>query len=169
MYETPFIYLDGKEEREALIREVTQIRTDIQTLALQVPTTEHYTPNYAGRSLAQVLAALELGDALALMLLKATLNGYKLALPSWLTLAVWRVLLWVSNRRLVDVSLQGIQKYQTNICQLIREISLDSLSLDVQHPGRPFPYTLEKALQIYFVHRWRQQLALLHGRVESEK
>ena len=37
----------------------------------------------------------------------------------------------------------------------------DLLHKDVCHPGRREPYTVEKALQVYFVHYWQRHLALM--------
>ena len=63
---TTFYYFDGPEERETVIRQIQEIRAEVQQIALQVPEQHHFLPRYGGRSRAVTLVHLQFFDTAAL-------------------------------------------------------------------------------------------------------
>jgi hypothetical protein len=161
---TTFIYFDGPEERETVIRQIQEIRAEVQQIAEQVPEQHHFLPRYGGRSLAVTLVHLQFFDMAALWFVQASANlrdDAKLHPPRALVRSADRIVLQFFKRRRVATTLKDIQKKEGEICDYIREVPLELLHKDVCHPGRREPYTVEKALQVYFVHYWQRHLALM--------
>ncbi len=159
--EANFIYLDGPEERTALIDAIKQVRRAVAALAEGVPEGHHYTPRYEGDSLATTLAHLATADAAGLWLLNASVNGFYIRIPAFVVEAVDQLLRWVFQRRLVDVSLAGIARKQAQIIEFIESLPMDRFTADVHHPGIKEPLTVERALQMYFLHHWQAHLRIM--------
>jgi hypothetical protein len=153
-----FIYLDGDIERQQLVGQVRDVRVMVLTLAAQLPEKHHYQPRYSGLSLAQVLARLLAFDTTTFWLVRAASNNYAVRLPKSLMRVGDAGLSYLFKRRLVEASVRGIRRKETEICSFIRDVPMEALSHDVLHPGVKEPYTVERALQIYFVHHWHEQL-----------
>ncbi len=153
-----FIYLDGDIERQQLVGQVRDVRAMVLTLAAQLPEKYHYQPRYNGRSLALVLARLLAFDTTTLWLVRAASNNYALRVPKSLVRTADAGLSHLFKRRLVEASVGGIRRKEAEICDFIRDVPMEALSRDVIHPGIKEPYTVERALQVYFVFHWHEQL-----------
>lgn len=161
---TTFYYFDGPEEREAVIRQLQDIRAEVQQIALQVPEQHHFLPRYGGRSLAVTLVHLQFFDMAALWFVRTSANlrdDLKLHPPRTLARQADRLVLQFFKRRRVETTLRDLQKKEADIIAYIRDVPLELLHKDVYHPGRREPYTVERALQVYFVHYWQRHLALM--------
>jgi hypothetical protein len=156
--EGQFLFLDGDLERRQLIGQVKNARNTLLSLAKQVPEAHYYTPRYDGHSLTVVLARLQAFDTGALWLVKAASNGYSVRPSPGLIGFIDSLISSLTRRRLVDVTIKGIREKEAEICEFIRSVPIDSLSNDVLHPGKKDPYTVEQALQVYFVHYWQDQI-----------
>lgn len=156
--EGQFLFLDGELERRQLIGQVQNIRNALLSLAKQIPEKHYYTPRYDGQSLAVMLARLQAFDTGALWLVKAASNGYSVRPPENLIATADSLIRSLARRRIVDVTIKGIRRKEVEICDFIRSVPLDVLSRDVLHPGKKEPYTVEQAMQVYFVHHWQEQL-----------
>jgi len=156
-----FIYLDGDTERQQLIDRVRGLRQDVLAVADRVPETDHFLPRYDGRSLAVTLARLAAHDTVTLWLIRAASNGYTVSVPERLVRFGDQLVCGFSQRRIIASSTQSIRRKEDTIAEFIRTVPLDVLSKDVLYPGQDAPYTVEKALQVCFVHHWQQQLDLM--------
>jgi hypothetical protein len=156
-----FIYLDGAAEREQLTTQIHAVRDDVAALAAQIPAVHHYEPRYNDLSLAVMLARLQAFDTGALWVVKAASNGYTVRLNRRFVRRLDALVSWLFKRRLVDVTLAGIRRKEAEICAFVEDVPMDVLSRRVIHPGRREPYTVEKALQVYFVHHWKRQHNLM--------
>lgn len=153
-----FIYLDGEAERQQLIDRVRGLRRDVLAVAERVPKAEHFSPRYNGDSLAVTLARLAIHDTAALWLIRAASNGYTVRVPVGVVQFGDKLVSWFSQRRIVASSTRVIRRKEDDIAGFIRNVPLDVLSKDVLYPGRDTPYTVEKAIQVCFVHHWQEQL-----------
>lgn len=151
---TPFIYLDGPEERQQLIDQIAASREDIRSITRIVPQDQWYRPRYDGLSLAATLGQLNLADNLALMLLRLALVGLRPA-PSTDTLR--RAKRWAGRlfqRRLVATSLEGMVHNEVRIADFISSLSVDDFSRTLWNPSQQHMTTVEKGLQEMLLHRW---------------
>lgn len=158
-----FIYLDGDLERQELIDRVHAARDAVISIANQVPEDEHFRPRYGDDSLAVMLANLQLFDRAALWFVKAASNGYAIRPPGHLLNSTQALLSRLFQRRIVSVTVAGIRKTEADVCEFIRTVPIDKLSADVLHPGRSAPYTVEQAMQAYFVWHWQTQLTIMQA------
>lgn len=156
-----YIYLDGQEEREQLIAQVQEVRQGILNLAKQVPEPHHYLPRYGHHSLAAMLVHLWLFDSAMLWLIRAAANGYTLRPAKRFIRLLDYILMRFFRKRLVSITIKNIQNREDEICEFIRTIPVDKLSADVYHPGKRNPYTIERALQIYFVQYWQHYFKVM--------
>lgn len=154
-----FIYLDGDEERQLLTDQIDAVRQQVIQLALQVPEQHHYVAaRYGEHSLATLLVHLWLFDSASLFLVRAAANNKPLRInPLWVR-AAHRAALHFYRRRLVGSSIKSIQRQQQQIVGFVRSVSIDVLHRDVYDPYQKAPYTVERALQAYYVHYWQRQL-----------
>jgi hypothetical protein len=164
MQNKTFYYFDGIEERKIVIQQVRDVRRDVIRLAKQVPEKDHFLPRYEGRSLAVTLVHLQMADSAALWFVKTSAdlrNELKLHPPLGLVRWADDMVCNFFKRRQVATTITDIKKQQAAICEYIRNVPLELLHKDVCHPGRREPYTIEQAIQIYFVHNWQHHLALM--------
>jgi len=156
-----FIYLDGDEERQQLIEQIHAVREEVISIAQRVPEPEQFAPRYRGRSLAVMLARLVVYDTATLWLIRAASNGYAVRVSPRLIHTADRIISWFSQRRIISSSIGAIRRKETEITQFVEKVPLEVLSRDVIYPGKKSPYTVEKALQVCFLHHWQRELALM--------
>ncbi|MEO0562956.1 MAG: hypothetical protein AAF125_12670 [Chloroflexota bacterium] len=159
-----FYYFDGSEERDAVVAQVKAVREEIIHIARQVPEQHHYVPRYSGRSLAQLLVHLYLADAASLWLIKTSAGlreDWTLRIPRLVVGQAHNVLMRFFNRRRVQTTLLDLERLEEEVCELIEDIDMDVLHKDVYQPGRREPYTVERAVQVFFVGYWERQLELM--------
>ncbi|MEL6148323.1 MAG: hypothetical protein AAFV33_11585 [Chloroflexota bacterium] len=156
-----FIYLDGADEREQVIERLREVRQAVLNIADQLPESHHYSPRYNGQSLAVMLARLHMFDRTMLWMIRAASNGYPLRIPRGAVGFVDAVARWTFQKRLVEVTMRGVRKQEQEIIEFVRTVPLDALSKDVPHPGKKDVYTVERAIQVFFIHHWEQQLMLM--------
>jgi len=67
----------------------------------------------------------------------------------------------IFQKRLVEVTMRGIRRKERDLSEFVRTVPIDALSKDVRHPGKKETYTVERAIQVFFVHHWEYQLSLM--------
>jgi hypothetical protein len=155
-----FYYFDGPEERNAVMQQIRDVRAEVFHIASQIPEQHHFLPRYNGRSLAETLVHLQLFDVATLWFIKRSAKlreDLKLRPPETLLRHADHLAGRFFRRRLVSTTLEGLRRQEKEICDYIRYVPLEDLHKDVFHPGRREPYTVEKALQVYFIHYWERQ------------
>ncbi|MEM6283840.1 MAG: hypothetical protein AAF787_16735 [Chloroflexota bacterium] len=156
-----FIYLDGTDEREQVADRVREVRRAVLHIAEQLPESHHYSPRYNGQSLAVMLARLHMFDRAMLWMIRAASNGYPIQVSRSMVGFFDAIARWAFQKRLVEVTVRGVRKQEQEIIEFVRTIPIDALSKDVPHPGKNDVYTVERAIQVFFIHHWEQQLMLM--------
>lgn len=161
-----WIFLDGDEERQQVIAQVRQVRADVIAIARQVPEAEHYQLRYGVWSLTQYLVYLWAFDVGGLLLINAAAKGITLKPPYPLVRQIDLGLRSFYARRVVETTIRDIQRKEDDICRFIERVPMSALHRDVFHPakrGKPQVYTVEQAIQFYFVRHWQARYMLMKG------
>lgn len=153
-----YIFLDGKVEREQLLRTIHRTREEVVQIIRSIPEDEWYTPRYHGWTPAAMVAHLNTVDTLSLYLIKLALLGFT---PTMSTATLNRLndfMARVFARRVMATSLESVEKNETRIADFITHLPMDKFSKRVFNPGDQKYLTIEQAIQAFFLHHWQTHL-----------
>ena len=151
-------YLDAQEDREALIKDIQQVRQEVMRMSEIVPEEQWYEPRYHGWSLAAMLGHLQLMDRLNMWLIQAALLGLRPAISTTLVNQLNDFMARIYQRRLMEASLRGLERSQRRIEDFIMHLPVDRFTVQVFHPPSNKYLTVEQALQVLFLYHWQEHL-----------
>lgn len=151
-------YLDTQEDREALIKDIQQVRQEVMRMSEIVPEEQWYEPRYHGWSLAAMLGHLQLMDRLNMWLIQAALVGLRPAVSTTLVNQLNDFMARIYQRRLMEASLRGLERSQRRIEDFITHLPVDRFTVQVFHAPSNKYLTVEQALQVLFLYHWQEHL-----------
>ncbi len=151
-------YLDTQEDREALIKDIQQVRQEVLRMSEVVPEEQWYEPRYHGWSLAAMLGHLQLMDRLNMWLIQAALVGLRPAISMTLLNQFNDFMARIYQRRLMEASLRGLERRQRLIEDFIMRLPIERFTAQVFHPPSNKYLTVEQALQMLFLYHWQEHL-----------
>lgn len=163
MNERKYLFLDGKEERQALIREIHLIRNRIIELVESLPESKWYETRYYGLTPAALLGHLNLMDRGGLWALKAALVNLRVPISEKRLQKINQITGRLFEHRIVSTSIQDIRRTEANITDLILNLPMDQFTKDVFHPALGKRLIIEQAVQAFFLHHWQDHLLIIEG------
>lgn len=154
-------FLDTEADRQALIHDMHRVREAVIAIAEATPPELHEVPRYHGWSLAAMLAHLHMIDNLALLQIKAALVGLSPSFSPALRDSLNDFAAKLFQRRLVPTTIKGIRQNEKRLAEFIFTLPVEQFSKRVYHPSSNSYFTVERALQAYFVFHWEEHLATL--------
>lgn len=156
-----YIFLDGEEERAALVTRIAHTRRAVRYIVGSVPEDLWYTPRYHGWSLAAMLGHLNLGDNLSMLLLRSALLGLRFRMSTRRLDRINNMSTRLFQKRLVASSLSSMERNQERIAEFVRTLPMSKFSLEVYNPRTQAMTTVERGLQEFFVFHWEEHLTTL--------
>lgn len=151
-------YLDTREDREALLKDMHKVREAALKISQIVPENEWYTLRYHGWSLAAMLGHLQLMDSLNLWQIKLALLGIPVA-PGITTVNSFNnFMARIYQNRLLDATRRGIARQERTLADFILNLPVDKFTIQVFHAPSNKYLTVEQAIQVSFLHHWEQHL-----------
>ncbi len=154
-------FLDAEEDRQALIKDIHQTREELRKVVDLVPPDQWYVPRYHGWSLAAMLGHLELMDRLNLWLLSLAALSIQVPLPISAVKGFNEMVAMVYKNRRVEGSLHGLDKKEGRIADFILRLPVGKFSKHVFDPTSQKYYTIEQAIQEFFLYHWQENLTTM--------
>jgi hypothetical protein len=156
-----FRFLDTEQERKDLLEDIRQVRLTVVRMAEAVPEDRHFEPRYHGWSLAAMLTHLYVMDRIGMWQIKLAL----LNLAPAVSIEVINVLndscARLFQRRLLATTLQGIQKQEARIVEMVTTLPLDRFSKRMYYPPLGTYLTIERGIQAYYLFHWHEHLTTM--------
>lgn len=153
-----FIFLDGDLERKQLVGDIRRVRREVLTIISQLPEKELYTPRYHGWTPAAMLAHLNFIDNFGLLTIRAATIGIRLPLSSRILNGINKLTTRFFRARLVATSAASARKNEERIIQFIMNLPIEQFTRTVYYPMQDKTLIIERAVQAYFLHHWREHL-----------
>ncbi len=155
---TPYLFLDGENERQRLIVQIGQVREEVLNHLRSLPEAEWYEPRYHGWSPAAMIAHLNTIDSLSLWHIKLSLMNIKTQFPASMIHSFNDLVAKVFRNRVMATSMKSVPKNEARIADFITHLPMDKFSKQVFEPTSQRILTVEQAIQHYFLHHWQTHL-----------
>jgi hypothetical protein len=156
-----FRFLDTEQERKELLADIRRVRLAVIQMAETIPPDRHFEPRYHGWSLAAMLTHLYVMDRLAMWQIKLALLGIAPVIPIELVNGFNDSCARIFQRRLVETTIQGIQKHEARISDIVMTLPLSRFSKQMYYPPLGVYLTLERGIQAYYLFHWHEHLATM--------
>ena len=156
-----YLFLDGKPEREQLIRDIAEVKQEVATILGNLPEDEWYTPRYHGWSPAAMLAHLNMVDALSLWTIKLALLGFAPTMSQGMLNQMNDMMAKIFRKRVMQASLTSMERNQKRVADFVENLPMNRFSRKVFNPATQTYLTVEQAIQTFFLHHWHLHLATI--------
>lgn len=151
-------YLDTEADRQRLIEDIRRMRRAVLQMTEIVPQDKWYEPRYHDWSLAAMLGHLQLMDRLLILNIQLALVGIRFPVPLSMVDNLNNVMARVYQNRVVETSVRGIHRLESNIADFILRLPMDKFTVQVYYPPLNKYLTIEQALQVFFLNHWQAHL-----------
>lgn len=157
---TGYIFLDGQNERQLLLTQITQVRQEVLGYFKALPEDSLYTPRYyRSWSPAAMLAHLNATDSLSLWLIKLSLLNFTPQISIPMLNRANDTMATMFSKRVMEASMKSVGKNEARIADFITHLPMNKFSKRVYHPAYQQFMTVEQAVQALFLHHWQGHLA----------